>query len=116
MGLQLLVVDDDVRMCNLLVRLFEDTYQVTVARDGLAALQLIERSASFDVILCDVHMPRMSGDELLAHLSNTSPALARRIVFLSGCVVHRSEIFQAVCLEAAITDRSNYREPAFIIC
>ena len=38
----------------------------------------------FDVILCDLMMPQMTGMELHAWLTGHAPALARRVVFVSG--------------------------------
>jgi two-component system, OmpR family, response regulator len=59
-----LIVEDEPEMAGLLARgLREEQYEVSHARDGLAALELSE-AQSFDVILLDVMLPRMSGLEV----------------------------------------------------
>jgi len=45
---------------------------------------MIEKNASFDLILCDLMMPVMSGMDLHAWLVSHHPMLADRVVFLSG--------------------------------
>jgi CheY-like chemotaxis protein len=61
----ILVADDDENNRALIVRnLVRRGYQVTEARDGEQALQLV-REHPFDLLLCDVVMPEMDGVELL---------------------------------------------------
>jgi DNA-binding NarL/FixJ family response regulator len=49
-----------------------------------AAQSILERDQDFDVILCDLMMPRKTGMELHAWLLAQHPALAARVVSLSG--------------------------------
>lgn len=49
------------------------TAQVEVARDGDAALEILNSGRVFDIMFLDLNMPRMNGDELLASMS-TQPA------------------------------------------
>lgn len=64
----LLVVDDDPNNRMLVVRnLKKRGYQVAEATDGLEALELVHQS-SFDLILCDLVMPRMDGVEFLRRI------------------------------------------------
>ena len=59
--MQLLLAEDEPRMAALLARgLSEEGHQVVVARDGAEALE-IARSATFDVIVLDVMLPRVNG-------------------------------------------------------
>jgi two-component system chemotaxis response regulator CheY len=64
----LLVTDDDSAfrrvVCEGLVR---RGFQVTEARDGREALELLERS-QVHMALLDVHMPRLSGLDVIRHL------------------------------------------------
>ena len=48
---------------------------------GALALLAGER---FDLILCDLMMPVMTGVELYEHLRAQDPELARRVVFMTG--------------------------------
>jgi two-component system NtrC family sensor kinase len=40
-----------------------------------------------DVILCDLHMPQLSGDNLLAALQRSRPELASRLIFTTGATI-----------------------------
>ncbi len=61
----ILIVDDEERMRHLLsIMLSRRGYRVEQAADGVEALTMIE-SASFDMIISDIKMPRMDGIELL---------------------------------------------------
>lgn len=79
-----LVVDDEAPVAELIARLLRDEgWTVDVCRDGALALDWINRNV-YDLIICDVRMPGMSGDELFAELKQRAPHLARRILFISG--------------------------------
>lgn len=65
---RLLVVDDDENLRTVLATLLETAgYDVATAGDGAEALQRLDRE-SFDLMLMDVWMPRMTGLEALAQL------------------------------------------------
>ena len=56
-----LVVDDSLTMRKVLGRLLErEGYEVSVAKDGMDAMQLLQESTP-DIILTDIEMPRMDG-------------------------------------------------------
>lgn len=66
--MNILVVEDEPEMASLLERgLREELYEVCVARDGRAALQLSEQEP-FDVILLDVMLPHMDGIDVAKQL------------------------------------------------
>ena len=79
---RVLVVDDEPAVGAALRRLLLD-HEVTVVDSGASALVAL-RDQSFDVILCDVLMPRMTGMELYAELEDRMPDQAARIVFVTG--------------------------------
>ena len=58
-----------------------DVVVASAARDALAR---IDRGEQFDVILCDLMMPDLSGVDVHACLSRDHPALAGRLVFMTG--------------------------------
>lgn len=65
---RVLVVEDDPLMrTGLSFQLKREGYQVTIAEDGEAALQLLN-NGTFDLVITDVMMPSISGIELLAYL------------------------------------------------
>jgi CheY-like chemotaxis protein len=79
---RLLVVDDEPSIGMILARLFRD-HDVTVVDDGRRALELLGQQ-HFDLILCDLMMPNMSGIELYDALAKVSQDLAERMIFMTG--------------------------------
>ena len=74
---RVLVVDDDAVICEMLATsLAEHGYETRRASDGRETLYLVEREAP-DVLLLDVHLPDISGGEVLAELQ--ADAQLRRI-------------------------------------
>ncbi|MEA3478275.1 MAG: sigma-54 dependent transcriptional regulator [Bacteroidota bacterium] len=62
---RILVIDDEQSIRNTLREILEyEKFSVQDAADGMEALELIEKEI-FDVILCDIKMPRMDGIEVL---------------------------------------------------
>jgi signal transduction histidine kinase/CheY-like chemotaxis protein len=65
-GKTVLIAEDDVRNIFALTKLLEPHgAQVTVARNGREALEMLERAASPDLVLMDVMMPEMDGLEAI---------------------------------------------------
>ena len=63
---KVLVADDDPSIRRIVARLLErEGYQVTVCEDGVAALNALQ-AAPPDLLLTDLHMPGMTGFELLS--------------------------------------------------
>jgi CheY-like chemotaxis protein len=63
-----------------------DRHSVVVTTSGKVAVARIENGERFDVILCDVMMPAMSGTEVHERITRLDPEQAERIVFMSGGV------------------------------
>jgi two-component system NtrC family sensor kinase len=82
---RVLVVDDEPLVANAARRLLARFHEVEVAHSGQAALERLG-NATFEVIVCDVMMPRMSGIELHDRLVHLAPVLAARMIFLTGGV------------------------------
>src|SRR6185312_7280072 len=81
---RVLAVDDAALLLKAYRRMIGDVHELTTALGGHEALRLLERDPSFDVILCDLQMPEMSGMELHAAVRARMPALAERFVFVTG--------------------------------
>ena len=81
-GGRVLVIDDEPVVARTMARLLAPlaTEVVTNGRDALAACT----RADYDAIVCDVLMPAVTGMELYDQLRATAPALAARIVFVTG--------------------------------
>lgn len=81
---RVLLVDDDPLVMRSLQRFLADTYEVTACADAGSALALVASGIRFDLVVSDLIMPRMTGMDLHAALSETAPDQAARMVFLSG--------------------------------
>lgn len=80
-GLRILLVDDDRRVARAIMRLLGD-HDVEWAQSGSDALERM--GEAWDLVLCDLMMPEMSGPELHARVRETHPALVPKIVFVTG--------------------------------
>ena len=75
-SITILVVDDEVMMRDLMMRILtRDRYQVVTAEDGRAALEAL-RQQKIDLIVTDMKMPRMNGFELLRIVKKEYPEIA----------------------------------------
>jgi len=81
---RVLVVDDEPAVGRTIRRLLSAEHDVEMTTNAAEALQRIIGGAKFDVILCDLMMPVMTGMELHAALTNAQTGHAERMVFLTG--------------------------------
>jgi PAS domain S-box-containing protein len=81
---RILIVDDEPMVGRLVERALGREHQVTAVTSGRQALARIEAGERFDVILCDLMMPDMTGMDLHERLLAVAEEQARRIVFLTG--------------------------------
>jgi PAS domain S-box-containing protein len=109
-----LVVDDESEVRSLIAEILRGSgYHVVVAADGDAAIAMLERATRpVDLLVTDVVMPVMSGTDLAARVTSSSPST--RVLFVSGFVpagspslrgaplvakpLHRAELLDAVHL------------------
>jgi PAS domain S-box-containing protein len=85
---RILVVDDESGVREFIVRALTRTgHSVDTASDAREALDRIDAGVVFDVIFVDIRMPGMSGLELYQHILDNIPALAGRVVFITGDVM-----------------------------
>lgn len=83
-GRKVLVVEDEAPLAEVMSEVLQSHgMAVEIAGDGRTARALLSQ-ASFDVIISDLKMPRMSGRELYRQVAASSPELARRIIFSTG--------------------------------
>ncbi len=81
---RVLVVDDEQKIGVALTRALESDHEVVSVTNAPAALDRIRRGEEFDVILCDLIMPEMSGMEFFHRLETLVPAMRERVVFITG--------------------------------
>jgi len=83
--LKVAVIDDDAYdrkvICDSLIK---DNYDVVEASDGISGLEIIEKENP-DLIICDVRMPIMNGDQLLEIIRNSDNGMGiKPFIFISG--------------------------------
>jgi len=81
---KVLVIDDDQAIREMIEALLRRDHDVVVAPDGAVAAGLIKAGERYDVILCDVRMPRLAGPEFLARVSEIDVAQADRVIFMTA--------------------------------
>ena len=82
---RILIVEDEPALRELFVSMVDEEHDVSAASNGAEALELIEQDdGDFDIVLCDLMMPVMSGAELLEQCQIQFPDVADRIVFSTG--------------------------------
>jgi signal transduction histidine kinase len=81
---RLLVIDDEPAVGIAVRRVLGKRHDVTLVTSAREALLQLDRSEEFDLILCDVMMPEMTGMDLYEHLERAGSPLTSRFVFLTG--------------------------------
>jgi PAS domain S-box-containing protein len=96
-GLRILVVDDDLGICQSLKDLLEEEQCVVeTAASGVFALEWLERQ-QFDVVLSDVVMPDMDGYHLYQTVKNKTPRLP--VVLMTAFNYDKDHVIKRSCLE-----------------
>jgi CheY-like chemotaxis protein len=85
---RILVVDDDSSVLQMLTRAL-DTYELTVARDGVEALAVSKMHPTLDLLITDYLMPEMTGDELIARMREQRPHLKALVITGHGDLLDR---------------------------
>src|ERR1051326_5049164 len=78
---KILIVDDQVDRFMIIVEALRERYDVEIALDGAEAINCIQKTL-YDVILLDVHLPRIDGMEVLKFIHENSPSL--QVIIISG--------------------------------
>ena len=81
---RILVVDDEPLIGAAVRRILCPFHEVVAVTSGQEALTQVRAGPQFDLILSDLMMPEMTGMDLYAELKRLAPALAEKIVFLTG--------------------------------
>jgi signal transduction histidine kinase len=82
----ILVVEDETALAAAVTDALRDAgYTVDHAADGEEALEKV-KSGAFDLVICDLKMPRLDGQSFFKSLSAAVPSLSRRVIFVTGDV------------------------------
>jgi signal transduction histidine kinase len=85
-GARILVVEDEAALGAAVAEsLQDDGFVVERASDGLEALDRV-RDQHFDLIICDLKMPRLDGMQFYRELETAQPDAVRRVMFVTGDV------------------------------
>ena len=79
-----LVVDDEEPLVQAIRKYLSHDHAVTAVTSAQSALELMQQGARYDVVLCDLMMPQVTGMELYAEVEKLDVAQAKRMVFLTG--------------------------------
>jgi len=81
---KILIIEDEAAIRRVLKRIISDeskSYNVEEAEDGIKGVELV-KVADFDLILCDIKMPKMDGVEVLKKLKELKPEIP--VIMISG--------------------------------
>jgi len=86
-GTRVLVIEDEPALASAVVEaLVDEGCVVDRAGDGAEGLARVAE-ASYDAVICDLKMPRIDGMQFYRAMAAAMPALARRVIFVTGDVV-----------------------------
>ena len=80
----ILIVDDDPLVGSSIGRLLRRSHEVIIANSGLAALERLDSGVEFDLVLCDLMMPDMTGMDFYGRVHELFPEVTERFVFMTG--------------------------------
>ena len=81
---KILIIEDEAAIRRVLTKILSeenDTYKVEEAEDGVAGLEKIKNN-DYDLVLCDIKMPKMDGVEVLEAVKKIKPEIP--MVMISG--------------------------------
>ncbi len=81
---RVLVIDDEPLVGRAIARILDAQHEVVLRASAREALGELLDGGGFDVVLCDLMMPELTGMELHGRLVRDAPAVAARTVFLTG--------------------------------
>ncbi len=98
---RILAVDDELDALDVLAEALEEAYEVTTARSGQQALELL-RAEPFDLLITDQRMPHMTGIQLSEEAKRINPDMVR--IILTGYTeprdlidaINRGEVYRYI--------------------
>jgi CheY-like chemotaxis protein len=85
-GASILVVEDEAALASAVTDALRDSgYVVSRAADGAEALTEVS-AREFDLVICDLKMPRLDGKAFYRALAEARPSLVKRVIFVTGDV------------------------------
>ncbi|RPD99583.1 sigma-54-dependent Fis family transcriptional regulator [Aureibaculum marinum] len=81
---RILIIEDEAAIRRVLKKIISEensTYQVEEAEDGLSGMEMIKNN-DYDLVLCDIKMPKMDGVEVLEKTQKIKPEIP--VLMISG--------------------------------
>lgn len=81
---KILIIEDEAAIRRVLSKIISeenDTYEIEEAEDGLVGVEMVLKS-DFDLVLCDIKMPKMDGVEVLEKIKKAKPEIP--VIMISG--------------------------------
>lgn len=93
-----LIVEDDGAIMNLVKIVLErHGFIVECVRSGSAAIELLE-TVAYDLLIVDLMMPEIGGEQLLQYLEETQPAYLRRVILTTASPSRiNSDFLRMIC-------------------
>lgn len=93
-----LVVEDDGAILNLVKIVLErEGFIAEGVRTGGAAIELLS-SVAYDLLIVDLMLPEIGGEELLSHIGETQPKTLRRVIVTTASPARMScEFLERIC-------------------
>jgi DNA-binding response OmpR family regulator len=91
---RVLIIEDEVVLAKWLARLLGKSFDVLTVFSGQDGLDAWVEKGPFDVVLCDLMLPVVSGMQVHRKLQSLAPGSEDRIVFMTGgAFTHATESF-----------------------
>jgi two-component system, cell cycle sensor histidine kinase and response regulator CckA len=101
---RVLIVDDEELVRTFVDRVLRGAgYETALAPDGAGALGEAAKSGSFDIVVTDLMMPQMTGDELARRLRIVDPRV--KVLYLTGFSDHLFEEKVTLWADEAFLDK-----------
>lgn len=85
-GRRVLVIEDEPALASAVAEALADAgFVVECASDGEQGLSAVARNA-YDLVVCDLKMPRLDGMQFYRAMAAATPELVRRVIFVTGAV------------------------------
>jgi DNA-binding NtrC family response regulator len=81
---RVLIIEDEAPLRNILRRVLSSEHEVITLARAQDALDRITAGERFDLILCNLTLPGVTGMDFHRHVSQIAPELVNRTVFTSG--------------------------------
>lgn len=97
-GYRALIVEDDHAILRLVKTILErEEFTVEGVSDGAEAIELL-RVAAYDLLIVDLLLPKVSGDEVLGFVEETRPEKLRRVILTTASPRQISgELLRKIC-------------------